>query len=1083
LYFSSVLLNFFYFAAAFLKAAMSLLMIRTPRKWTFSLDIQCFLIFKTNVNMRKFASLLTMLMLFGALAYGQNRTISGRVTDEKGEALPGASVRIKGTRTGVAADNDGQFRILAKTGDVLTVTGAGLETTEVTVGAGNTVTIAVKRTNTIGTEVVVTALGVTRQPKELGYSATKIKNSELTQAKVVNLQNGLTGKVSGLNVQTVNNGVFADTRITLRGIRSLTGNNQPLLVVDGVPMSLGFINSLNPNDITDVTVLKGNTAAAVYGQDGSNGVIVVTTRKGVRGNRPVITVSNTTTVDKVAYMPEFQTRFGSGSSEDANGFGIYDPIENQCYGPEFDGSVVQIGRPLADGSIYQVTYQARPKEKTKFWDVGVTTQNDVSFSTGDERGTFYLSAQDANVRGIQPNDRTRRSTFRLAGSKEYGVFRASFSLNYVQNNYSIATGSGQSSAYWLLINTPMHIPITRFKDWRNDPWANHNGYFSDYYQNPYEWIDTRRQDGRSDDLLGNIELNLKPLKWLNVTYRLGTTVSSGSAKSKIEGVFYSPYAKASGKYIASTDQQPSVSDGSSFGNRITSELFANVRKTFHKFSFDLLAGQSLIQTYAKSVNVSGSNLVIPTLFNVANRTGEPGASESNSKRRTIAAFGKLAVGFDEWVYLEVTGRNEWDSRLAKQNRSLFYPGASVSFLLNEAIAGLKASKVLSYLKLRGAYAKSGNVNLGIYQLESTFANGSGFPYGTLPGYTASNTALNPDIKPEFVNSKEIGVELGFFKNRVNVEITAYRQKNTNQVIDVQTSSSTGYTATKVNAAQFTNEGLEFDLRLTPVVKFRNGLNIDFKGNFSVNDSRVEALYQGLNELSPGNSNYAIIGAPAYIFKLTDYLRDPEGHVIVDAVTGLPSLDPVPRRFGRTLPKYILGLSPTISWKGLTLTATGEFRGGHQVYHGIGPDMDFTGVSKRSATNGRRRFVMPNSVYWDGSKYVPNTSVAVYSGGYGFWEQTAYNRNINSNYLTSANFWKVREIALTWDVPTKVVTFTKIIKKATVGFVARNVFTWLPDTNQWTDPEFSNTTGNVQGVNNINNTPPVRTFGGTITLTF
>jgi hypothetical protein len=206
-------------------------------------------------------------------------------------------------------------------------------------------------------------------------------------------------------------------------------------------------------------------------------------------------------------------------------------------------------------------------------------------------------------------------------------------------------------------------------------------------------------------------------------------------------------------------------------------------------------------------------------------------------------------------------------------------------------------------------------------------------------------------------------------------------------------------------------------------------------------------------------------------------------VIVDASTGLPSLDPTPKLFGRTLPKYILGLNPSITWKGLSVTATAEYRGGNQVYHGIGPDMDFTGVSKRSGTNSRRRFVMPNSSYWDGSKYVENTSINVFSGGYGFWEQTAYNRSIQSNYLTSAAFWKVREIALTYELPAKLVAHTKIIKKAVIGAVGRNLFTWLPKTNQWTDPEFSNTTGNVQGVNSINNTPPTRIFGGTLTLTF
>jgi hypothetical protein len=325
--------------------------------------------------------------------------------------------------------------------------------------------------------------------------------------------------------------------------------------------------------------------------------------------------------------------------------------------------------------------------------------------------------------------------------------------------------------------------------------------------------------------------------------------------------------------------------------------------------------------------------------------------------------------------------------------------------------------------------------------------------------------------------------MGLFKNRISLEATVYRQKNTDQVIDVQTSSATGYTATKVNAAQFTNKGIELDLRLTPLVKFRNGLTIDVKTNFSINDSKVEELYQGLTELSPGNANFAIVGLPAYVFKLTDYLRDPEGRVIVDAVSGLPGMDPAPKIFGRTLPKYILGINPSISWKGLTVTATAEYRGGNQVLHGIGPNLDFTGISKRSATHGRKRFVFPNSVYWDGSKYIENTTIATPSGGYGFWEQGAFNTNIQSNYLSSAAFWKIREIAITWEVPARLVARTKIVKKAVLGAVARNIFTWLPKSNEWTDPEFSNNTGNGQGVNNINNTPPTRIFGGTLTLTF
>ena len=495
--------------------------------------------------MRKIASLFTMLMLVTAFAFAQNRTITGTVTDEKGDPLPGASVRIKGTRTGVAADNTGQFRIQAKTGDILVVTGAGLESVEATVGTGSTVAITVTRNIIAGTEVVVTALGQTRQPKELGYAVSKVKATELTQAKSVNLQNGLTGKVSGLNVTTTNNGVFGDTRITLRGIRSLTGNNQPMLILDGVPISLGYLSSLNPNDITDVTILKSASATAVYGPDGANGALVVTTKKGSR-TKPQVSVGHTVQVERVSYMPELQYQFGSGSSVDAFGYGQYDPIENQQYGDAFDGSLRQIGRNnVYDNSMYMTEYIGLPKEKLNFWNTGITNQTDLSFSTGD----FYLSAQNVLIQGIMPKDVNRRVSVHMSANKEYNRFKASYSLNYTKGNYDVTAGSSfgngrDYTVYWNLINTPNQIPITRFKDWRNDYWASPTGYFNDYYFNPYFMIDNFRSVGRTEDIFGNFELNYKATNWLNITYRLGATITNGSAKSRAEAYTYTPEAKA-----------------------------------------------------------------------------------------------------------------------------------------------------------------------------------------------------------------------------------------------------------------------------------------------------------------------------------------------------------------------------------------------------------------------------------------------------------------------------------------------------------------------------------------------------------
>lgn len=1038
--------------------------------------------------MRKIASLLTMLMLFSALAFGQNRTISGTVTDEKGDPLPGASVRIKGTRTGVAADNNGQFRIQAKTGDVLVVSGAGLKETEATIGAGNTITIAVTREVISGTEVVVTSLGVSRQSKEIGYSTAKVKATELTQAKVVNLQNGLTGKVSGLNVQTVNNGVFADTRLTLRGIRSLTGNNQPMLILDGVPISLGYLNSINPNDITDVTILKSASSTAIYGPDGANGAIVVTTKRGSR-TKPTVSVGHTVQIERVSYMPELQTQFGSGSSVDAFGYGVYDPVENQGYGDAFDGSIRQIGRtnPVT-GEKYLVSYEARPDEKRKFWNTGITNQTDVSFSTGD----FYLSAQNVLIQGIMPKDINRRISLRMNASKEYGRFKASYNLNYTKGNYDVTAGSSfgngrDFTVYWNLINSPMQIPHTRFKDWRNDYFSSPDGYFNDYYSNPYWAIDNFRNVGRSEDIFGNLEFNLKATNWLNFTYRLAATVSSGTFKATQGALTYKDETKASGKSIAqSGDLVAQVADGSSTSSRINSELFATARKSFGDVKLEALIGQSFRETNAKSVNVSSNNLTFPTLFNIIGRKGEPGASESNSKTRLQRFFGKLSLNYNNWAFGEVTGSYDIDSRLAYyydynfDNISYFYPGANVSFVLSEAIPAIKKSNVISFLKVRGAISKTGNVNLGAQSLENTYGLGGGFPYGSLVGYTSSNVLRQSSYKPEFIVNKEVGFELGFLKNRVNLEATVYSQDNTDQIVQVAYSGATGFTSALLNAASFTNKGFEVDLKLTPLVKLGQ-VNIDFKANYTYQTNEVTKIVEGVDELGIGNGNYVIVGMPAYTFKLTDYQRDDQGRVIINPSTGYPTVDPVIKTFGRTQPKHILGLNLNVNYKNLSFSAVADYRGGNQIFTGnLGTAMDFSGISKRSGQNARQPFIFPNSSYFDGTKYVDNTDIYTVSGGYNFWSQ-AINTSANSNYLVDGSFWKIREMSLSYTLPSKWLGFTKnAIKSLNVAVTGRNLFMFLPKTNEWTDPEFSNTTGNAQGVSGLDNTPPTRIFGISIT---
>ncbi|HUS00110.1 MAG TPA: SusC/RagA family TonB-linked outer membrane protein [Chitinophagaceae bacterium] len=1034
--------------------------------------------------MRRFLMLFTMLIFSGILTFAQNRVVSGKVTDEQGNPIPGATVTELGSTNATQADANGNFTIRVGNNARLAITSVGHRSSTVTV-TGNTVAVTLTRGEELMQEVVVTtALGVRRQPKELGYATAKVSNKEITGATPVNLQQGLTGKVSGLNVQTTNNSVFQDTRITLRGIRSLTGNNQPMLVVDGSPMPLSQLNRINPNDIEDVTILKGSNAAALYGPEGVNGVIFVKTIRGSKTGSPVIRISNATQFERVQFLPKFQTQFGQGSSVDpGTGIGQFDPFENQQYGDPYDGSIRDIGRPLENGTVQTQVYKYNPKGRLNFFETGVTLQNDISYSSKN----FVLSAQDANIKGTLPGDRNRRTTMRFVAGNEYGRFTSNFNVSYTRTKYDVAG----VSPYWEVFNTVGSVDLSQYKNWR-DPAsaASPNHYFNEYYQNPYFITDRSRNKGQRDDLFAQAELGFKPLSWVSMTLRGSTNLRTNDFENTSEAFTFSNYAhNVTHKYNASSDIKASVGSGNDKFNRLSQVFYINAKRDITKdFSLDVLVGESFNQDVARNIAVSGSNLIIPTLFNVSNRTGEPGAGQTNYKVRTMGVYGKVEIGFQKWAFLEVAGRNDWDSRLPINNNSFFYPAASLSLILSDALPAIKSNDIISYLKLRGSISKSGNVNLGTafggaYQLEQTYNVAGGFPYGNLPGFTGSSNVNNPDIKPEFVNSKEAGIEISFLKNRINLEVTGYLQQNTNQILNVQVSRATGLTSALVNAADFDNKGLEFDLRLTPVINLGD-FRFNFKGNFSLMDSKVKSVYQGLNEIGVGSGNYAIVGYPAFMFKLTDYARDPQGRIIVNSTTGYPTLDPNLKMFGQTLPKYMIGLNPSFAWKGLTLAATFDYRGGHQVYHGIGPDMDFTGNSLRSGRNNRQRFVVPNSVYLDGSgKYVENTDILTANGGYGFYEATATNRGVNSNYLTSAAAWKLREASLGYELPQSLLRSTKFIKGVTLSLTGRNIFTWLPESNEWTDPEFSQSTGNDQGVNNTNILPPNRLYGFNVVLTF
>jgi len=1084
--------------------------------------------------MRKIVSILTLVLFTSVAAWAQGK-ISGTVRDQNGDPVPFATVNVKGTKVSVAADANANFTIVAKSGDVLSVSAVGLETAQITVGNTSVINVVMNRTSNVVSDVVVTtALGVQRQAKSLGYSTTKIGNTQLNEAKVTNVASGLSGKVSGLTVNLVNNGVKPDVRITLRGIRSFLGNNQALLVVDGNILNIRYLPSINPNDIQDVTILKGSSASALYGSDGYNGVIIVTTKKGK--GAPKITVSSTVTQEAIAYTAKFQNRFGTNGGEldpaqypgvfyfPNDPFKPYVPYENQNYGAEFNGAKVPLGGPVlvfnADGTTDTLqkyeTYSAKPDAKKNFFDKGLTWQNDVTYSVGDEHSAFLMSFQDLSAKGTIPGDKNHRNTFRIDGFKETGKFRADYNISYAithtnttpasyvpfrwgsstyGGNYVINNGQPSASGgsyfqgrpvYWTVINSPAFIDLQDFRDWRNDPFANPNGYFNAYYGNPWWQIDQTRLDEKNNDLIGSASLTYRPVSWASITYRFGMARNDYSNNYTKAGFDFAPWAEAdplgAGNIPSSVKKlDPNSGTGSSTNTEITSDLLANFHKTFGNIDATLLLGNQVQDKNFQEVSLSANALVIPDFYNIANnRTGEPNVTQFMSRYRKYSVFGDLTLGYKQFVYLHMTGRNDWDSRLSPENRSYFYPEADASFVFSELLKNSGPSW-LSYGKVHIAVSQVGQVNINPYSLVTAYDPGGGFPYGSTAGYTIQNTFANPDLKPEKNLEREVGLELGFLKDRITFSAAAYQSNAKDQTIPITISWTTGFNQANVNSGEMQNKGIELDLKVTPILT--KDIRWDISGNFSYNENKVLNIGYGLNEIQipGGTASYVEVGQPYGIIKGSDWQRDPQGRIIVDPKTGFPSLDATPHFFGTAYAPRSAGINTYFSYKGITVGIVAEGRFGAVINNDLGQDLDFTGVSWYSAQAGRQVFVIPNSSYLVGDKYVANTNITVDDGNNGFWA-SLWNQAV-SPYVNSADFWKIREVSINYALPTNVVAKTRFIKEASIGLVGRNLGAWRAKQNVWSDPEYSNTSGNGLGTTDINQTPPSRFYGATVTLTF
>jgi TonB-linked SusC/RagA family outer membrane protein len=1068
--------------------------------------------------MRKIASLLTVSMFFCSLAFGQPRQVTGTVRDANGAPVPFATVTEAGTRNAVTADANGNFTIRVPENARLTISSTGFTAT--TVNITNAANVSLTRNTASGQldEVVVTALGLRRKPQEIGYATATVRPDQITASRSTNLGQALSGKVSGLQVQNNSSGVTGSPRIVLRGLRSLTGNNEALIVLDGVQVPSATLGYINPNDVERVDVLKGGQASTLYGSEGVNGAIVITTKRG-GGSKPEITLMYTGNVEEVAYLPKAQYEFGSGSAYGANQTENFHSSENQQYGDRFDGSIRALGRALANGSQLLVPYSANPNARMGFWDKGYTSQTDVSYRAGDANGNLFMSFQNLSTKGIVPGDTYNRNSLRLGAGKTSGKWTTGFDAVYAWDK----SNTTNADYYYLSLNTSTWAPLDVIKDWRNNQFGEMSGYFNDYYNNPF-WIrDNSRDIRRSQNLNASARLQYKLSSAIDLNARLtlntitsntatqnnSYTFTNFSAKQAYSNNFnnnYDRFLTGVGRFISRTNLVGGIGELNSNTTRITGEAYAGYNKNFGNISLKTVVGTQLIalrvkQTQSTTTGIGVPGTFTPAAFNLSNSaTGLFTGANPETETRKWGAYVDATVGYKNFVFVHGAFRNDATSLFYNtssdagnfSNPNFQTYGGDISFIPTEAFPSIK-NRVLESLKLRAGINRNGNDNVSPYGLQLTYGNQTGFPYSGLIGTSVGNTRVNQSLRPENIVSKEAGVELSLFKNRILLEASFYHQNNRDQIISINTSSASGFPAYRLNAADVVNKGMEYDLKVQ-VWKNRDWA-ITAQGNYSHNTNEVTNIYAGLDLKKvtyQSAGNYLLSATKGLMFptlETTSFLRDEQGHVIVDTADGWALRNGQLTPQGTTQPVHILGLGLNVSWKNFTLIANAEYRSGNVVYHSIGQDMTFTGSGAQTNIYHRETFVWPNSVRYDASgKLVPNTNYAVgsYQAIYqGFGDQ-GYSRGfagIGEMFVSSAAFWKIRDMNLSYDLPKSLTNRLKVVRGITLSAFARNLVTWLPKDNWYTDPELSNSNGNGQGINNSFNTPPVRQYGGSVKFVF
>ena len=1053
----------------------------------------------------KFSGILTLLLvLVVQLAFAQEKTISGMVTDDTGLPLPGVNIIIKGTSTGTQSDFDGNYTIDAAVGQTLVYSYVGFETQEIAVGASNRIDVTMQAGSVLD-EVVVTALGVSREKQSLGYSTQQVEGEDISTVKGNNFTNALSGKVSGLNIKR-NNNFGGSTNVVIRGNTSLTGDNQALFVVDGVPISNRNTNTagqtqasgnyydygnaaadVNPDDIESINVLKGAAASALYGSRAANGVIIITTKKGKKSKGLGVTINSNAQVgfiDKSTFAV-YQKDYGAGYGayydgpdgfwyeEDINGDGSDDLVvpytEDASYGAPFDGRLVyqwDSFDPESPNYLKATPWRNAANGPITFFETPITLTNSISISNGLEKGSYRMSYTKLDQSGLMPNSQLDRHNFILSGTYDVSdKLTASGFANYIKTDALGRNSTGYSDnvvgnfKQWWQTNVDIqqqrdiHFDTRKNVTW--NPVSTAPGEQPIFWDNPY-WTryENYQNDGRSR-FIGNFELNYELAEWVNVTGRVSTdTYNEQQEERRAVGSVPTNFGVTRGNVDSGYLRRDITATETNY------DLMFNFDADFSEsISFAGILGTNIRRNDFNSLTSStAGGLIVEGLYSLQNtKSPNPRPVEQAEKIGVDGVYASASFGFGNVVYLDGTIRRDHFSTLPEDNSSFYYPSVSTSFVFSK----LMNVNAISFGKLRLNYAEVGN-GAPFDRLFDTFVINNDI------GTSVPSVRNNPELKPETTKSYEAGLEMRFANNRLGFDVAYYKSNSIDQIVQVPITAASGYTGKLLNAGEIENKGIEVSLNAMPVKNdnFTWGLNI----NWSQNKSEVLELPEGIETLQLGAFQggvtiNAVKGQPYGVIYGTDYTYL-NGQRVVDPANGQYIATAASNNvIGDTNPDWLAGISNTLTYKDLSFSFLIDIQEGGSIfsldqYYGLA-----TGLYENTSFINDLGNPVRNTLA-DGGGFInegvnPDGSVnttRIRADRYG---AQGYARGLpNSAFVYDASYIKLRQVSLTYTLPSRFLDNTFMTG---LQFSVSGSNLWIIDKNMpYADPESGLSSGNLQG---------------------